>query len=690
MTQLPLINAIPRFKENEERVDKLTNGTAVETWQTSGGVTLPTFAKFLADKNAEIDGAVETVYEARDEAEAAAIAAAASAASVVDFIEIFDPQGIEDDAFNRENHTGVLPKSAGALMQIPPKLKFVYTADFQPITSAQLVNVQQLTTSIATLHPDLDALIYNGDLVDAGDNSRPPEYNSINWGFTDFLELTTTLVPIDRLFPLGGNHDINYDNDGNQPQHAARMHEYLKFFDKLFYYTLWGNVLRIHMSAMARNTAGNITDYVMQWCKDLVANHQWCAMIEVHIHQPWQNTVQGSTTVGGSQLQTSRWTDWAGDEGYRVDVVMSGHSGADSNNPAVSSEITINGVRYVGLDMNSGVDEENPESGTYDSSYVVAEYIHGATSVIYNRINVETGMVSKTWEVNTVAPIQNAAEPRHDGRTHSDSRYDIFTTKKSIFVTPDRVFSDPDWVYPTNTTVLELGIEDRNDEMEIGKGVSIDVYLPGSNTGSSSQNQPNINHAYGYGGRIRYARTSGGERSFGSIMELYSAVSGDSAGDEYTEAQLRLGLTMRPSQITLHTGDDEVAATPTLERLRINTNIMMFRTSASGGSAQVGYVFGQGGDLSSFRSGTASQWHYRVYNDALVSPVSIGGVASEGTRVKFHFNSASAFFSGGAGSPEGSITAPVGSVWMDTTNGVQYNKKTGTGNTGWKLVTQAA
>lgn len=55
MAQLPLILAIPRFKENEERVDKLVNGTALETWQTSGGVILPTFAKFLADKDAEIN-----------------------------------------------------------------------------------------------------------------------------------------------------------------------------------------------------------------------------------------------------------------------------------------------------------------------------------------------------------------------------------------------------------------------------------------------------------------------------------------------------------------------------------------------------------------------------------------------------------------------------------------------------------
>lgn len=41
----------------------------------------------------------------------------------------------------------------------------------------------------------------------------------------------------------------------------------------------------------------------------------------------------------------------------------------------------------------------------------------------------------------------------------------------------------------------------------------------------------------------------------------------------------------------------------------------------------------------------------------------------------------------GAGSPEGAITAPVGSLYRDTTNGVAYIKQTGVGNTGWVVMT---
>lgn len=43
-----------------------------------------------------------------------------------------------------------------------------------------------------------------------------------------------------------------------------------------------------------------------------------------------------------------------------------------------------------------------------------------------------------------------------------------------------------------------------------------------------------------------------------------------------------------------------------------------------------------------------------------------------------------------SGSPEGAITARPGSECNDITNGVKYVKKSGSGSTGWKLVTQAA
>jgi len=40
----------------------------------------------------------------------------------------------------------------------------------------------------------------------------------------------------------------------------------------------------------------------------------------------------------------------------------------------------------------------------------------------------------------------------------------------------------------------------------------------------------------------------------------------------------------------------------------------------------------------------------------------------------------------GAGTPEGSVTGTVGQQYLDTTNGLLYQKRSGTGNTGWQVV----
>lgn len=47
---------------------------------------------------------------------------------------------------------------------------------------------------------------------------------------------------------------------------------------------------------------------------------------------------------------------------------------------------------------------------------------------------------------------------------------------------------------------------------------------------------------------------------------------------------------------------------------------------------------------------------------------------------------AGAMLKSGSGSPEGVTTASVGAIYRDTTNGTLYEKRTGSGNTGWVLI----
>lgn len=59
MPVLPLDEAIPRFRANEDRVDVFVNGGLTSTFLTSTGVAVPSIRKFLNDKNAEINIAVD-------------------------------------------------------------------------------------------------------------------------------------------------------------------------------------------------------------------------------------------------------------------------------------------------------------------------------------------------------------------------------------------------------------------------------------------------------------------------------------------------------------------------------------------------------------------------------------------------------------------------------------------------------
>ncbi len=63
MAQLPLNTGIPRFKQNEERMDRFINGSDSQTFTTSGGIDVPTIRKFLKDKGIDFDAAIPVLFE---------------------------------------------------------------------------------------------------------------------------------------------------------------------------------------------------------------------------------------------------------------------------------------------------------------------------------------------------------------------------------------------------------------------------------------------------------------------------------------------------------------------------------------------------------------------------------------------------------------------------------------------------
>lgn len=66
MPELPLEDAIPRFKTNEARIDRFANGNDTETWETDNGTPVPSIQKFLRDERARInDGGNSILAESR-------------------------------------------------------------------------------------------------------------------------------------------------------------------------------------------------------------------------------------------------------------------------------------------------------------------------------------------------------------------------------------------------------------------------------------------------------------------------------------------------------------------------------------------------------------------------------------------------------------------------------------------------
>lgn len=61
MTQLPLPEAIDRFKDNEERIDIFVNGDEAASYEPTEGADVPSVRKFLADKDEEINTAAEGI-----------------------------------------------------------------------------------------------------------------------------------------------------------------------------------------------------------------------------------------------------------------------------------------------------------------------------------------------------------------------------------------------------------------------------------------------------------------------------------------------------------------------------------------------------------------------------------------------------------------------------------------------------
>lgn len=134
------------------------------------------------------------------------------------------------------------------------------------------------------------------------------------------------------------------------------------------------------------------------------------------------------------------------------------------------------------------------------------------------------------------------------------------------------------------------------------------------------------------------------------------------------------------------------SSTGTINVVGNGLSVVSFNDFSSG--SVIGFISGALTGKFDFNSGSStipvtlsvnSSEKVRVLNNGNVG---IGTVApSQKLEVSGSALINGVLYTSGAGNPEGSIAAPVGSWYSDLTNGLPYFKKTGTGNTGWKQIT---
>lgn len=113
---------------------------------------------------------------------------------------------------------------------------------------------------------------------------------------------------------------------------------------------------------------------------------------------------------------------------------------------------------------------------------------------------------------------------------------------------------------------------------------------------------------------------------------------------------------------------------------------------ATGSSVNTGIGLYQSGKLESQINADANAYFSKAsgysnntFISFFVNNVGVGSITTTGTSTRYN-TFAGVFFGSGAGSPEGAVTAPVGSVYTRTDGGAGttlYVKESGTGNTGW-------
>jgi hypothetical protein len=347
-------------------------------------------------------------------------------------------------------------------------------------------------------HPDVNHLVVGGDIIDRG-IPKAAEVAANKAPYYDFSDVFSDLAGsgVAYISPLSGNHDRDYRPlaERTLPQEGDPFYHFKRFFQKTFYYEIWGNFLFIYLGDMGEGTEGIITDFVFDWYTRVVETHAGFNKI-VFSHQPVFGTGMATSSNRRSEQYirlSERFTDHM--KLHPISMWFSGHvMGRTATKVSQMHSVAQNGCTFV----NAGVHiSAHAEKTVTDLTYPLVHFTDGSNRVEITRWDhiakdyVALGAITLTMPF----PARLASLPSHT--RHHVSALDPLegtrTSFKSIELEADgSISTGPYWV--TDRIVDDRYGANIPANLEVGHLLQI--------PGGKNADPENKTHNYGAGGAL--------------------------------------------------------------------------------------------------------------------------------------------------------------------------------------------
>lgn len=381
-----------------------------------------------------------------------------------------------------------------------------------------------------TYHPNMKHLILGGDLKD-----RWPPSLAEQGADTVPHQTAEEFVNIMRasgvkyISAFSGNHDRDYREyaDRDLPAEGDPFYNYKTYFQKSFYYEVWGNNLFIYMGDMGGGivhsdggTHGIIPDYVFEWYKTVREQHQDKNPF-VFTHQWLPNTGMGTSADTDSDQYIRGWDRFTTHMAtYPVAVWVAGHTmGNTATQVTDMHSFGHNGCLFVNAGLHI---PGHAETDVTDLTYPLLNFTADSDQLQITRWDHIAKEFVAAGAVSTTLPYKAklASAPSFSGR-YQVSPYEPLegkrTSFRSIELESDGTVSlGPYWV-------SDRIVDDR-------LGVNIPAFLEVGSVlqipGGLDTDADNLVHNYGFGAAWTAQKSTSSDSDYSADFVGYASGAG--------------------------------------------------------------------------------------------------------------------------------------------------------------------